>query len=758
MKSASIFRLVIGYFPRRVMVMVLVWVAIGSLVVPLGAIFAGSAAASMFTPYATPTTNSGLSRITVGPDDNLWFAETDGNRIAKATVAGVITEFLIPTAGSQPYGIVTGPDNNVWFTETAGGKVGKITTAGVITEYSIPTLGAMPHGIAAGPDGNLWFTETGGNKIASVDHRGVITEYPVPTVGAGPAGIASGSDGNLWFTESGAAKVGRITTGGVITEFPVASGHTQWEMTAGPDGNLWFTPGSGAHSIGRVTTDGSVTEFPTDDPNSAPNYIGAGPDGNVWYTDMGGSGFKVGMITPGGDVTEFPYSNLGLPAGIVAGPDGMIWFVAWEGSLVKMRITPDPSGEFTSLTPARILDTRDGTGRGGITSPLGEGASFDVQITGRGGVPGTPGQVSAVVLNATVVEPSASSFLTVWPAGLAQPLISNLNYLAGQVVPNLVTVAVGAGGKISVYNRFGTADVIFDVVGYYSSDTGPLGSRFHGLTPFRYFDTRDGTGGVATAPLGPSGVLKFTVTGKGGVPVGATGVVMNVTVTGPTDASFLTVYPDDVTRPLASNLNYIPGLTVPNLVVMRVPASGIVDLYNRFGAVHVLADVVGYYDADKTTEAGRFVPVTPVRRGDTRVASPFPAPGKIPGGSALVGKFPGFSGLPASGIDSVVLNVTVTEPDTPSFVTVFPADGQRPLASNLNFTPGQTVPNLVIVKISTGPPPVPIPQTPGWVEFFNKFGNTHLVIDVFGYFTDANTTAFQASRVDDEAFMASAPR
>ena len=375
--------------------------------------------------------------------------------------------------------------------------------------------------------------------------------------------------------ESGAAKVGRITTGGVITEFPVASGHTQWEMTAGPDGNLWFTPGSGAHSIGRVTTDGSVTEFPTDDPNSAPNYIGAGPDGNVWYTDMGGSGFKVGMRTaPGGDVTEFPYSNLGLPAGIVAGPDGMISVPSrGQGSLVKMRITPDPSGEFTSLTPARILDTRRrNRDAAGSRARWVRGASFGVQITGRGGVPGTPGQVSAVVLNATVVEPSASSFLTVWPAGLAQPLISNLNYLAGQVVPNLVTVAVGAGGKISVYNRFGTAHVIFDVVGYYSSDTGPLGSRFHGLTPFRYFDTRDGTGGVATAPLGPSGVLKFTVTGKGGVPVGATGVVMNVTVTGPTDASFLTVYPDDVTRPLASNLNYIPGLTVPDLVVIRVPA------------------------------------------------------------------------------------------------------------------------------------------------------------------------------------------
>ena len=48
------------------------------------------------------------------------------------------------------------------------------------------------------------------------------------------------------------------------------------------------------------------------------------------------------------------------------------------------------------------------------------------------------------------------------------------------------------------------------------------------------------------------------------------------------------------------------------------------------------------------------------------------------------------------------------------------------------------------MKISTGPPPQPIPQTPGWDQFFNKFGKTHLVIDIFGYFTDSTATATEA--------------
>src|SRR5439155_1004796 len=123
---------------------------------------------------------------------------------------------------------------------------------------------------------------------------------------------------------------------------------------------------------------------------------------------------------------------------------------------------------------------------------------------------------------------------------------------------------------------------------------GPFGSRFHGVAPFRYFDTRNGTGGVGTAPVGPGGVVHFKVTALGGVPAsGVTAVVMNVTVTGPSAAGFLTVYPADVGRPLASNLNFTPGLTVPNLVTVRVPTSGYVDFFNSSGSTHVIADVVG---------------------------------------------------------------------------------------------------------------------------------------------------------------------
>ena len=105
-------------------------------------------------------------------------------------------------------------------------------------------------------------------------------------------------------------------------------------------------------------------------------------------------------------------------------------------------------GEYTPVTPRRILDTR------GIDSSLpcnqslaalGNDASFDVQVAGCGPIPLTG--VAAVVMNVTIDAPTDSSFLTVWPSGDTKPDVSNLNFVAGQTVPNLVTVKLGPTGK-----------------------------------------------------------------------------------------------------------------------------------------------------------------------------------------------------------------------------------------------------------------------------------------------------------------------
>ena len=74
-----------------------------------------------------------------------------------------------------------------------------------------------------------------------------------------------------------------------------------------------------------------------------------------------------------------------------------------------------------------------------------------------------------------------------------------------------------------------------------------------------------------------------------------TAVVLNVTVTGPTAPSYLTVWPDQTSQPLASDLNFVGGQTIPNLVVVKVGANGKVNFYNAGGSTHVIADVVGWF-------------------------------------------------------------------------------------------------------------------------------------------------------------------
>jgi hypothetical protein len=163
-----------------------------------------------------------------------------------------------------------------------------------------------------------------------------------------------------------------------------------------------------------------------------------------------------------------------------------------------------------------------------------------------------------------------------------------------------VAVALGTGGQIDIYNPAGSVDVIADVNGWFTDTTaGGTGSSLTPMSPVRILDTRNGTGGF-NAPVGANATLSLQVAGAGGVPsmtatVPPKAVILNVTVTGPTSGSYLTVWPDPVSRPVSSDLNFVQGSTVPNLVVVQVGTNGKVDFYNAAGSVNVIADVMGWY-------------------------------------------------------------------------------------------------------------------------------------------------------------------
>jgi subtilisin family serine protease len=131
-----------------------------------------------------------------------------------------------------------------------------------------------------------------------------------------------------------------------------------------------------------------------------------------------------------------------------------------------LRVGPQVAPGFASLTPARVLETRAGLqtidGQFAGIGPRAGGSTLELRVAGRAGV---PADATAVMLNLTAVNPAGPGYLTVYPCGQTQPLASNVNYLAGDVVPNAALAKLGTNGNVCIFT-LATTDIIIDVNGY----------------------------------------------------------------------------------------------------------------------------------------------------------------------------------------------------------------------------------------------------------------------------------------------------
>jgi hypothetical protein len=379
----------------------------------------------------------------------------------------------------------------------------------------------------------------------------------------------------------------------------------------------------------------------------------------------------------------------------------------FSGTDVVVTVAYPDSGQvrYTPITPVRVIDSRIGLGV--FAHQLVAGETVPIQISRFNVVSDT---ATAALLNVTVAGTSGSGFVTVFPCDAVRPNTSNLNFVPGQTVPNLVSVRLSPVGQACVYVSAPTF-LIVDISGYYAS----VGEGYTSLPPARILDSRNGIGGLAR-PAAAGEVVLLQVAGAGGVAPGSSGAVLNVTVTQPSADGFVTVFPCDSARPVASNLNFVTGQTVANLVYSRLDAAGRVCLFAS-ASTHLIADVNGRFGAGFT-----FQPLTPIRLVDTRTGlGTFAA--KVPAGATLVVNIRGSGGV-GGAVSAAVLNVTVTNPDSPGYITVFPCDVSLPNASNLNFSAGQTVPNLVNARVSV---------SGGQVCVFTT-ARTDLIVDLNGYF------------------------
>jgi hypothetical protein len=359
-----------------------------------------------------------------------------------------------------------------------------------------------------------------------------------------------------------------------------------------------------------------------------------------------------------------------------------------------------------------------------VNSLVWAGDTLNLTVTGGS----VPTNAAAVVLNVTVTDTSAASYLTLYPAGGALPLASNLNWSAGQTVANLVMVPVGTNGQVSIYDDAGSTDVVVDLEGYFMPPVGgSTAGEYSPLTPTRISDTRPGSGEPnAGQRLGQGGTLNIQVAGAGDVPTtNVAAAVLNVTATDTTASSFLTIYPEGTPQPTTSNLNWLAGRTVANCVIVPVSSNGQVTVFNDFGDADVVVDVSGYFSASagEPANASLYRPVVPARVLDTRAGSGAPGSGETLGaGASLSQQLGGFAGI-GTDATAVTVNVTVTDTTAPSYLTVYPG-GVRPLASTLNWTSGQTVANLALPRLGSS----------GELTAYNDLGEADVIIDVSGWF------------------------
>jgi len=340
--------------------------------------------------------------------------------------------------------------------------------------------------------------------------------------------------------------------------------------------------------------------------------------------------------------------------------------------------TTAPLGFVPTSPPIRAVDTRE-------THRLGQGQVLRVGLAGLVG-----DGAEAAVIDLAAVNPSASGFLTAWSCDEPMPSTSNLNYVAGGIRATHAIVTLSADSSICVFTMVAT-DVLVDVTGSYSTASAAL--RFHPVSPTRIYDSRVS-----------GGEWSIGETREVTVPPGASAVAMNVTVTEPDGPGFVTVYPCQAALPVISNVNYVTGQIVANLVQSGV-ADGQVCVHSSNRA-HIVIDLQGTYDTE--ADGLQYQAVAPARLVDTRsgLGSVF---GRVAmdtrGNTALPSNAPVATTAVPGNVEALVVSMIAVSPRTSGWAEIGPclepAYATPYKSSTLNFVADDIVANQAITPTRT---------------------------------------------------------
>jgi len=450
----------------------------------------------------------------------------------------------------------------------------------------------------------------------------------------------------------------------------------------------------------------SVTITATVSPSGPP-----APTGTVGFTSNGTpiSGCSAVPLSSQTAVCMTSTLALGTDA-IVATYSGDSNYTGSNGSTTQV-VSPAPVVlQFLPLTPCRVVDTRNPDGTFGGPAITGNTfRSFPLSQTGN--PCGIPSSALAYSLNVTVVPQTTLGYLTIWPSGQGQPIVSTMNSPDGRIKANAAIVPAGTpSGSVSVYVT-NTINVILDIDGYFAAPTqGSL--QFYTLTPCRIVDTRNGQG-QGTLQAGVE--RDYSIAGTCGIPSDAAAYSFNVTVLPASGGlDYLTVWPKGETQPVVSTLNDNTGTVVANAAIVPAGSLNETAFYDHSKDTKLLDDVNGYF-APPGTDGLSMYPLVPCRVLDTRQSA----------GQFIHEKTVNVVGsacAPPSNAAAYIFNATVVPPGPMLFLSLWPDGETQPTVSTLNAQDGFITSNMAIV-----------PTNNGSIDAYAA-ALTQLILDISGYF------------------------
>jgi uncharacterized repeat protein (TIGR03803 family) len=402
-----------------------------------------------------------------------------------------------------------------------------------------------------------------------------------------------------------------------------------------------------------------------------------------------------------------------VPFGATTGPVQVTTPAGVLTSNINFRVVTPL--QLVPVTPCRVVDTRSPDGEfGGPRIQGGTFRSFPIPQNQNCDIPAS---AVAYSLNVTVVPDGTLGYLTIWPTGDSQPVVSTMNSPDGRVKANAAIVQAGAGGAVSVYVS-NTTNVILDIDGYFAL----LGSetyQFYPLTPCRLVDTRGADGELGGPRLAAQAQRTFPLLMSSCIPTGLhpNAYSLNFTVIPNPSGQplgYLTVWPTGETQPGVSTLNNPTATVVANAAIVPAGTGGAIDVYPS-NTTDLLIDIDGYF-ATPGTGGLSLYPVAPCRVLDTRQNNGQPFMGE------KTVNVEGSACAPVSTAAAYIFNATVVPPGSMPFLTLWPNGELQPGVSTLNAYDGFITSNMAIV-----------PTNNGSIDAYAA-GLTQLLLDISGYF------------------------